>query len=151
MKTKCITSAIVFAFFWSCNSNGNSGKHQLSGNNFTECILHKLSKTLDYSKRIEQLQELAIDTLVLLEKEKIMENTYSTFLDIKQNEIKAWMVIENDKGLQNKIILHQEDYVEYVLTITSQFDKNNCKIIRTTKTSDLETNKTTVKTEDIAL
>jgi hypothetical protein len=116
------------------------------------CVLNKLPKTIDYLKNIKRIQELQKDTIVILEKEVIGDKTYTTTLDIKENEIVAWIEIEANGAQKNRIEIHREDYVESFLTISTKIDLQNCKLlIKTDKVVDFESGKTETKNTSISL
>jgi hypothetical protein len=116
------------------------------------CVLNKLPKTVDYLKNIEKIQELHKDTIVILEKEVIGDKTYTTTLDIKENEIVAWIEIDTKGSPKNRIEIHREDYVESFLTISTKIDLQNCKLlIKTDKVVDFESGKTETKNTSISL
>ncbi len=131
----------------SCDNNKDSISNKVPA----ECILKRLPKTLDYLKSLQTIQKISSDTLVQLEKVKLIDKTYTTLLDIKENEVKAWINIVNSNGDSIKIELHQEDYVEYIIKVATTFDIKSCSAIRRTETLNLETNKTSIKSERIDL
>ena len=131
----------------SCDNNKDSISNKVPA----ECILKRLPKTLDYLKNLQTIQKISSDTLVQLEKVKLIDKTYTTLLDIKENEVKAWINIVNSNGDSIKIELHQEDYVEYIIKVATTFDIKSCSAIRRTETLNLETNKTNIKSERIDL
>ena len=131
----------------SCDNNKDSISNKVPA----ECILKRLPKTLDYLKNLQTIQKISSDTLVQLEKVKLIDKTYTTLLDIKENEVKAWINIVNSNGDSIKIELHQEDYVEYIIKVATTFDIKSCSAIRRTETLNLETNKTSIKSERIDL
>ncbi len=162
MTYKFFCLIFIFSFLFSCDNNqginSSTDKSVISSDSTTidnnsqvkNCSLKAITKTADYQANINKIQNISTDTIVILENASVGDKTYKTTLDIKENEIKAWVDIDSKSG-QKRILLHQEDYVEYFLTISTSFDLQGCKVIRTTKTFNQETEKTEIKTEDIEL
>jgi hypothetical protein len=118
----------------------------------TGCVLNKLPKTVDYLKNMEKIQDLHRDTIVILEREVIGEKTYTTTLDIKENELVAWIEIEAKGAKKDTIEIHREDFVEYMVTRATTFDLQNCKlVIKTDEVVDLESGKKKTTTKSISL
>lgn len=147
MTTRILYILSLSTLMLSCVNNKDSISNKVPA----ECILKKLPKTLDYLKYLQSIQKISSDTLVQLEKLKLVDKTYTTLLDIKENEVKAWINIVNRNGDSNKIELHQEDYVEYIIKVATTFDLNSCNATRRTESLNIETNKTKIKSENINL
>jgi hypothetical protein len=93
-----------------------------------DCPLNELKRTVNYKKEIERVASLKKDTVVALERINVNDKSYSSVIDIKENENHVWLIVE-DRTKKDSILMHYSDYVEYFQGINTSFDIQNCQLI----------------------
>ncbi len=127
--------------------NSNETVKETTGAEATkvQCVLGELSKTVDYKNELKKFTEINQDTLIEIENKKIGEVNYRTILDIGEVEQKLWLLIEKE-NITDSILIHYEDYVEFLFEVQSTFDLEKCEIRQVETFFDEEPEKTEVKT-----
>lgn len=109
------------------NSKASEVRESRKPKNEIHCALAKLQKTIHYKNELKKYDKINGDSLVVLENKKIGNNNYRTVLELSESEQNLWLLIEKETEIDSILIQH-EDFVEYLMTVESEFDLNQCEI-----------------------
>ncbi|WP_152130341.1 hypothetical protein [Flagellimonas olearia] len=90
-----------------------------------ECVLSKLTKTINYRSVIEKYKSIYKDTVIEFESFITNSSEYKTILDLKKSEHFLWIVTIKENVSDSTLI----DCVSTVKWVESKFNLDECEII----------------------
>lgn len=128
------------------NSNGIEIHESTIQKSKIDCALFELKKTVNYKNEIKKYVEFNRDTIIEIEQKKIGNINYRTVFYISDFEDNLWFIVEKENKTDS-VLIHYEDYVEYLYVVESEFNINKCEIAisETEFSMDGKTEKTEIK------
>jgi len=120
----CIRILIVYTFL-GCGGPKQILENSVGQHKEKECVLPKLTKTLDYRSEIEKYKSKYKDTILELESVIADSVEYRTILDLKKSRHFLWIITIHEKESDSILI----DCVSTTKWVESKFNIDKCEII----------------------
>lgn len=94
------------------------------------CVLQQLPKAVNYKEELKKIEKVSQDTTIIAETIKHNNKTYKTVFQLIPTEYRVWLLKEDVKT--DSILVHYQDFVEYMYEVESKYDLKNCEIEQVT-------------------